>query len=143
MAKTAIAPPVPKPAKVPISECLGKRIVCHICGAVAQVDHARGARTNTQVISSRFWVLVKCKGQCGSMLCKVNTQVELQPEPTPEVVVRPLGQVVGHYVLCPREGCASKSRAAWDIDQGHTIECPVCQTHAYNSETLVEVVAGA
>jgi hypothetical protein len=133
--------PVPIPAQVPIGDCLGKMVDCPTCGKAAYVDHARGARTATQVISSKWWVLVKCKGYCGSFLSKIATPVTVQPEPEPPVITRTLGEAVGKFILCPRETCRARAQAAWTMDEGHIVTCGQCQTRAYPGTTVVEIVA--
>jgi hypothetical protein len=133
--------PVPIPAQVQIGDCLGKMVQCPLCGKPAYVDHARGARTATQVISSKWWVLVKCKGYCGSMLSKINTMVTPEAEPEPEVVTRTLGEAVGKFILCPRESCRARAQAAWTLDEGHVVTCGQCQTRPYPGTTVVEIVA--
>jgi hypothetical protein len=133
--------PAPPPAKVEIGTCLGKMVDCPNCGKPAYVDHARGARTVTQVLSSQWWVLVKCRGYCGAYLSKIKTPVTPQPEPEPEVITKTLGEAVGRFVLCPRESCRAKAQAAWTLDLGHVVTCGSCQTRAYPGETVVELVA--
>ena len=56
------------PAKVAIGTCLGRMIACPTCGKPTLVTHAQVARTVTQVISSKFWVLAKCTGFHGACL---------------------------------------------------------------------------
>jgi hypothetical protein len=151
-----MAPPAPQipVAKasdlVPIGECLGKMIECPMCGRDASVTHARGARTLTQVVSSKWWVLVKCQGYCGSRLERVALPVKVLPQSQPKPVVKTLGECVGHFVLCPNQVkhpdgsttvCAAKSQARWDMDTGHGIICPTCGPRAYAGGTMVEVVA--
>ena len=148
--ETIAAPRAPAPpVKVPIGECLGLMIECPQCGKPAAVTNARGARTPTQVLSSKWWVMVKCQGFCGSMLRKVDEKVSVLPESLPKPVTKTLGAAVGQYVLCPRElaqpdggkrVCAARSRAGWSIDEGHTITCPQCGARAWDGGTVVEVV---
>jgi hypothetical protein len=126
--------------QVPIGDCLGKMVGCPQCGKPAYVDHARGARTATQVISSRFWVLVTCKGYCGKRLEKIGTPVTPEAEPEPEVITRTLGEAVGKWILCPRESCRARAQAAWTIDDGHVVTCGQCQTRPYPGTTIVEIV---
>lgn len=137
------------PAKVAIGTCLGKMIACPTCGKPTLVTHARGARTVTQVISSKFWVLAKCTGFCGNCLRHTDEQVMLLPESMPAPVVKPLGAVVGHFVLCPVEIpnpdgssriCGAKAQAAWNMEDAHTIVCPVCGKRPYLGTTPVELV---
>jgi hypothetical protein len=128
--------PLPKRA---ISDCINQLVKCPDCGATAKVDNARGARTATQVISSRWWMLIRCKGACGAKLVKVSTLVEPLEDPTPPVITKPLGQAVGQFVRCPRPGCSMKSMAAWDMDNGHIIKCPACQARQYDPATEVEL----
>jgi hypothetical protein len=137
-AAIAAAPPVPVPVQVPVGECLGKMVECPICGKPAYVDHARGARTLTQVISSKFWVMLTCKGYCGKALCKTITEVTPLAEPIPEPVWKSLGEAVGGFVRCPK--CSGKARAAWTLDDAHVIQCGQCGQRAYPSEETVEVV---
>jgi DNA-directed RNA polymerase subunit RPC12/RpoP len=137
------------PAKLAIGDCLGLMIQCPQCGKPAAVTHARGARTQTQVVSSAWWVLVKCTGFCGSVLRKVNEPVTVLPESMPKPPVKTLGAAVGQFVLCPRtidlpDGgnrvCGARGQAAWTIDEGHMIACPQCGSRAWPGDTLVEVV---
>jgi hypothetical protein len=145
--------PAPVPAKVELGECIGKMIECPTCGKPALVQNARGARTQTQVLSSKWWVMVKCGGYCGSCLHRVALLVTPLPQPIPEPVIKELGACVGKSVKCPKaflrnmgtalertELCNEKAQAAWDIDLGHTVKCPQCGVEAYEGSTLVEVV---
>ena len=132
--------PSPGLGRLPIGECIGKTILCPECGKPASVDNARGGRTPTQVISSKWWVLVKCKGVCGSKLRKVAELVELHPDSVPRPVFKTLGQAVGKFIKCPKPDCQAKSRAAWTADDGHVIECPTHLSEPYPSETVVEVI---
>jgi hypothetical protein len=140
--------------KVPIGDCVGKMIDCPTCGKPAMVQNARGARTVTQVLSSKWWVMVKCGGFCGSVLHRIALPVSLRPQPEPEPVFKSLGAAVGSMVKCPRvfmrdmgtalertELCGARAKAAWTLDEGHVIACPECQVQAYPGETLVEVIA--
>jgi hypothetical protein len=137
----------------PIGECVGKMIDCPTCGKPAMVQNARGARTQTQVLSSKWWVMVKCSGFCGSVLRRVAELVTVRPVPEPEPVIKALGACVGQFVKCPRsflrdmgtalertEICGAKSRAAWTLDEGHIVDCPQCQIQPYPGDTLVEVI---
>ena len=137
------------PAKVAIGTCLGRMIACPTCGKPTLVTHARGARTVTQVISSKFWVLAKCTGFCGNCLRHTDEQVMLLPESMPAPVVKPLGAVVGHFVLCPVEIpnpdgssriCGAKAQATWTMEEAHAIVCPVCGKRPYPGDTPVELV---
>ncbi len=147
-----VAPPSAAPAqpvKRPIGECVGLMIECPQCGKPAQVADARGARTATQVIASRWWVLMKCQGYCGSVLRKTAEVVTVLPESLPKPVVKTLAEAVGKWVLCPRElpdadgvmhVCGARSQAAWTIDDGHVVRCPHCGVRAMPGGTAVEVV---
>jgi hypothetical protein len=134
-------PPPPKPGKVAIGTCLGKMVECPACGKPAYVTDARGARTLTQVVSSKWWVLAKCTGYCGNVLRRSETDmVTVLPESQPVPVFKSLGAAVGHWILCPRENCGAKSQAQWSMDEAHTINCPECGCRPYPSETQVEMV---
>lgn len=143
----AIAPELP-PAKVEIGTCLGRMIACPTCGKPTLVTHARGARNLTQVISSKFWVLAKCQGFCGNMLRRTKEEVTLLPESIPVPVVKPLGTIVGHFVLCPMEDpqpdggkrvCGVKAQAEWNQEDAHIIRCPVHGKRPYPGDTQVEL----
>lgn len=137
----------PVPAKVEIGTCIGKMVDCPSCGKAMLVMDARGARTATQVISSKFWVRGQCQGFCGAVLHPTKTLVTLRPEPEPEPVWKTLGAAVGKFVRCPRDigspdgieiQCGAKAMAAWTLDDGHVIRCPVCPEEAYPGDTLVQ-----
>ena len=137
------------PAKVEIGTCLGRMIACPSCGKPALVTHARGARTVNQVISSKFWVLAKCTGYCGNGLRRIAELVTLLPESLPVPVIKPLGTIVGHFVMCPIEDtledgservCGAKSQAQWNETLAHNIHCPVHGARPYPGDTPCELV---
>jgi hypothetical protein len=126
--------------KVEIGTCLGRMVECPVCKAPTYVTHARGARTPTQVISSKFWVIADCKGFCGKVQRRKEELVTVLPEAVPEPVFKTLGAAVGHFVLCPRDGCGAKAQAAWDMDSGHKVICPDCGTRELPGDSMVEMV---
>jgi hypothetical protein len=141
--------PEPKPVQRPIGDCLGLMILCPTCSKPTEVTHARGARTATQVVSSKWWVLAKCQGYCGSVLRRTAELVTVMPESVPKPVIKSLGAVVGKTVLCPNElrlpdgdsrPCGREARATWDQDHAHAVVCPDCGVIPYPGATLVEVV---
>lgn len=129
--------------KVAIKDCVGKVIVCPDCGALAEVFQARGSGTKAanRIATSQFWVMMRCKGFCGSKLMRIATPVELAPQPVPRPELSELGKVLGRRVRCPIEGCGQASLASFDIDDsGQVIVCPVHQSEHYDSTTIVELV---
>jgi hypothetical protein len=136
-------PPDPAPARVPINQAIGKMVKCCECGHPSFVDNARGSRTETQVISSKFWVKTICKppGVCGAKLRKVTDLVELLEQPEPVKVKKALGESVGKFVLCPLAECGCKSMAIWRDDVAHAVQCPVHGLRAYPTDTQLEVIA--
>ena len=134
---------IPARQKVAIKDCVGKVIVCPNCGRLAEVFQARGSGTKAgnQFSTSQFWVMMKCKGFCGSKLERIETSVELAPEPKPRPELSELGKVIGRRVRCPIGGCGQPSLASFDIDDsGHVIVCPVHQSEHYDSTFIVELV---
>lgn len=123
----------------PISQCLGRRIVCPECGSACDVDDVQLAIARP-ALSQRFWIFTRCKGPCGSKLRKANEVVELAADAEIPVRYMPLGQAVGSFVRCPI--CAEKAQAVWrDVDDvnGHAIQCPVHALIAYGPDTVVEL----
>lgn len=131
----------PMPVKqVPIEDCIDRTIICPDCGSHATVSNARGARTATQVVSSRWWVMTRCSGVCGAKLRKVGTLVTVLPEAIREPIRMPLGEAVGRWVKCLRENCSGRARASWDSDIAHAVQCQECGLTAYPADTLVEII---
>lgn len=131
---------VPVVTRAPLGECLGRRVKCPSCGKPADVGEARGAVVKEQPISSKFWVKLKCTG-CGSRLERVVTVVDVEAAPIAEPVRRRVGEVVSHFVRCPTEGCGQQCRVNWTLDDGHVIDCPMCQRRAVSPEAVVEIIA--
>lgn len=135
-ASTTLGPP--KPAKVPIGECLGRAVKCPDCGKPAEVSEARGGGLSARPVSSIFWVRVNCKG-CGSKLHKIGVEVEpldVGPDPPKQMM---LAEAVGRRVACPT--CRGAALAAHDSKGGHEIRCGLCQSRPFEPTTVVEVLA--
>lgn len=131
-------PPAPiPPAQVLILACIGKMCECPQCGKPAFVTDARGTRTATQVVSSRWWVLVKCTGYCGNMLRKTATPVTPLPDVPVPVVTTTVGAAVGKAVKCPL--CGGKALVRCMVEAEHMIHCIRCGAADYPPETVVEL----
>jgi hypothetical protein len=134
--KPAPTEPVP-PAQVPIGGLVGSMCSCPACGKPAYVTDARGTRTATQVVSSRWWVMVKCTGHCGNMLRKTATLVIPLPDVPVPVVTTTVGAAVGKSIKCPR--CSGKALVRCMVGAEHMIHCVQCGAADYPSETVVEL----
>jgi hypothetical protein len=133
-------PKEPTVRKLPLADCIGKTVKCPSCGKSADVSPARGAMLRQQPISSKFWVMLKCKG-CGSRLERIAAVVDVEAESLPPPVKRPVGEVVSHFIKCPTPDCGMQAKAAWTIEDGHVIDCPQCQRRRVSPETEVEIIA--
>jgi hypothetical protein len=125
------APPAPPeqpvPKVLPIGQAANKQIRCPRCGKPAAVTNARGARTQQQVISSLWWMLIRCSGIDGAFLEHSTTLVTLLETPH-DPVIKQLAHVIGKDVHCPMvlpDGtvCWARGKGEWTIDEAHGIRC--------------------
>jgi hypothetical protein len=138
----ATMPDVPAPpVQLPIGECLYRTIECPQCGSPAYVEHSRGNRAATQVLTAAFWMRVICDG-CGSSLRQVSTVVTVMPgAPSPQpAVFEPLNRALGKWVKCTREHCDVRARAGWSRERLHEIQCPVHGSFGMPPDTQVEIL---
>jgi hypothetical protein len=125
------------PVTLTLGEAVGKMVVCPDCGQPALVEGIAGLPSRAIALTSRIWTVIQCSGWCGRKQFKSSMIVQLQPQPDPQAVRKPLGEVVGQLVLCPIEDCGLESQAVWDADRGHAVTCPVHQMRAYAPSTMV------
>jgi hypothetical protein len=126
------APPAPPAPKIPIGQAAGKQIRCTRCGKPAAVTNARGARTQQQVISSLWWMFIRCSSTCGAFLEHSTTLVDVLEDSARTPTIKMLSHVIGQDVHCPHiqehpDGtstvCWERARAEWTPDEAHGVRC--------------------
>jgi hypothetical protein len=129
---------IPKPpAPIPISQCVGHTVICPQCGAPANISQARAA----------YHVLSRCTGRCGARLEHVSVMAVVIQRSELQVIVRPLGELIGRTVRCPfvteRPGgpstvCGAPGKA--EFDENRTgVRCREHNWHPYPSTMPVEL----